>query len=77
MKSSGVPSASTIGPAIGMAKASVTAPSTPPTMEARKPTPRAIAALPCLASACPSMAVGADAGEPGAPTSTDVMVSDV
>ena len=46
-------------------------------MEDRKPTPSARAACPCLASAWPSMAVGADAGEPGAPIKTEVIVSAV
>ena len=77
MNNSGVDSISTIGPATGIANARISAPISPPTIDARNPTPSARAACPCLASAWPSMAVGADAGDPGAPISTEVMVSEV
>ena len=77
MNSSGVDSISTMGPATGIATSRISAPISPPTIDARNPTPSARAAWPCLASAWPSMAVGAEAGEPGAPSRTDVIVSEV
>jgi len=77
MNSSGEPSASTSGRAMGIESVRPSAPMSPPMSDERNAALSARAAWPCLASWWPSITDVAEAADPGAPISTEVIVSEV